>query len=169
MVERAGPFVTQIFLKDGTKWSIGAYVINLPVTTEIAYVGGREVWSYPKFVTNIVVDLKGRQFSGAVDDPVLKQPIFTLKGKIGFLPLVVGISSFISHTTHQGKALRTLTSVDSKSKGNLLFSGRLWVNDQSKHIMATNLVDMGLKNKKPFLALYREKARMILYEGVPIP
>jgi hypothetical protein len=131
-------------------------------------VGGKEIWSYPKFVTNIVVDLKGRQFNGEVEDPVLKRPIFTLKGTMGFLPLVLGISSFISHTTHQGKALRTLTTVDSKSKSNLLFSSRLWVNDKSKHSMAENLVDMGLKDKKPFLALYHERARMILHEGVPI-
>lgn len=168
--KKVGPFAApiQLLLKNGTKWKIGAYVINLPVTTEIAYVGGKEVWNYPKFVTNITVDLNGRQFNGAVDDPVLKQPIFTLKGKIGFLPGVFGISSFVSNTTHQGKALRTLTTVDSKSKSNLLFSSKLWVNDQSKHNMATNLVDMGLKNKKPFLALYNEKARMILHQGVPI-
>jgi hypothetical protein len=24
-----------------------AYLVDLPVTTEIAYVGGREIWSYP--------------------------------------------------------------------------------------------------------------------------
>lgn len=80
-LKNAGPFVTQL-LKDAKMWTMGAYVINLPVTTEIAYTGGREVWSYPKFVTNIIVDLKGRQFNGVVDNPVLKKPIFTLRGSI---------------------------------------------------------------------------------------
>lgn len=169
--KRIGLFATpiQLLFMDGTKWGMGAYVMNLPVTTEIAYIGGKEVWNYPKFVTNINIDLKGRQFNGAVEDPVLKQPILTLKGKIGFLPLPFGIGSFISHTTHQGKALRILTTVDSRSKSKFLFYNRLWVNDQSKHSMATNLVDLGLRNKKPFFVLYSEKARMILHEGVPIP
>lgn len=163
---RPGSFIAQ-FLKDAKKWTMGAYVIDLPVSTEIAYVGGKEIWSYPKFVTDIIVDLKGKRFHGVVDDPVLKQPIFTLKGKIGFLGTGVATSnaSFISHTTHKGKALRTLTEVDARFKTNVGFSGRLTVNDRSTHRMATNLVDMGLKNKKPFLVMYCEKARMKLNEG----
>jgi hypothetical protein len=77
-------------------------------------------------------------------------------------------ASFISHTTHQGKALRTLTEVEAQVKIKLGFSGRLLVSERSKHGMATNLLDMGLQNKKPFLVMYCEKARMILNEGRPI-
>jgi hypothetical protein len=165
-----GLFAPQL-LKHATAWTMGAYVINLPVTTEIAYVGGKEIWNYPKFVTAIVSDLKGRQFSGTVDDPDLKTPLLTLKGSIGtWFGLGMGTrkASFISHTTHQNRPLRTLTEVDAHLKIKLGFSGRLRVNEQSKHNMTTNLLDMGLQNKKPFLVMYCEKARMILNEGVPI-
>jgi hypothetical protein len=164
-----GLLIPQLF-KDAKEWTMGAYVINLPVTTEIAYLAGKEIWGYPKFVTQIAIDLKGRQFSGSVDDPVLKAPIFTLNGTIGVLAPSVSMpkASFISHSTHQARGLRTLTEVDANAKIALGFSGRLSVSDQSTHGMAANLRDIGLKDKKPFFVMYCEKARMILNEGVPI-
>ena len=105
-----------------------------------------------------------------MDDPDLKKPMLSLNGEIGWLGPGLGLSkaSFISHTTHRGKGLRTLTEVDATAKVNLGFSGRLQINDQSSHGMASNLLEMGLKGKKPFLVMYCEKARMILNEGVPV-
>jgi hypothetical protein len=168
-MQNPGSFTFEL-LKDAKQWRMGAYVINLPVTTEIAYVGGREVWSYPKFVTNISIALNNRQFHGTVDDPQLGRPMFELNGKIGWVGSGLSMSnaSFISHTTHQGKPLRTLTEVDTKFKINLGFSGRLAVDPQSEHEMAKNLIDMGLQHQKPFFIMYSEKARMILHPGVPI-
>jgi hypothetical protein len=161
--------IPQLFMNTD-RWTMGAYVVDLPVTTEIAYVGGREVWSYPKFVTNIVADLKDRRFRGVVDDPELKQPLFTLEGEIG--PLGPGIrfstASFISYTTHKGTPLRVLTEVDTKFKINLGFSGTVQVNQNSKHIMAKNLLDLDLQDKRPFVTMYSEKARMKLHEGTAL-
>ncbi|MBN2078601.1 MAG: acetoacetate decarboxylase family protein [Spirochaetes bacterium] len=166
-LKRPGPFLTQL-MKDAKKWTMGAYVIDLPVTTEIAHAGGREIWSYPKFVTGIVSDLRGKHFRGVVDDPDLGEPMVSLEGRMGLLGPGIRLSkaSFISHTTHKGRPLRTLTDVDARFKVNLGFSGRLRVNEKSHHVMAKNIVDMGLKDRKPFLVLHCEKARMILHGGV---
>jgi len=43
---------------------MGMYVVDLPVTTELACVSGRELWGYPKFRTQIPFNLQGRQFRG---------------------------------------------------------------------------------------------------------
>ncbi|MBN1654749.1 MAG: acetoacetate decarboxylase family protein [Deltaproteobacteria bacterium] len=168
-LKNPGMFLPQL-LRDAMHWRVGAYVINLPVTSEIAYLAGKEIWSYPKFVTPISVDLKGRQFRGQVEDPRLHKPIFELAGTIGWLGpgLSNSSASFISHTTHQGKPLRILTEVDARFKANLGFRGRLAVNEQSEHDMAANLLDMGLQDKRPIFTMYCPKARMILHEGVPI-
>jgi hypothetical protein len=168
-LKRAGPYMTQL-MRDASTWTMGAYVVDLPVTTEIAYVGGREIWSYPKFVTNIAFVLAGKQFRGVVDDPELKEPLITLAGKMGVVGPGARLStaSFISHTTHQGTPLRTLTEVEARFKVNLGFSSAAQVNPKSRHVMAQNLRDLGLDGKKPFCSLYCEKARMILYEGVPV-
>ncbi len=168
-MKRPGPFLTQL-MKDATKWTMGAYVIDLPVTTEIAHAGGREIWSYPKFVTGITADLKGKRFRGIVDDPDLHEPMVTLEGRMGLPGPGIRLSkaSFISHTTHKGRPLRTLTDVDARFKVNLGFSGRLRVNERSRHVMAGNIMDMGLADRKPFLALHCEKARMILHGGTAL-
>lgn len=164
-----GPFITQL-LQDAKKWSMGAYVINLPVTTEIANVAGREFWGYPKFVTGIISDLEGKRFRGMVNEPGLKAPLLTLEGSIGFFGPVLRFSkaSFISHTIHNGTPLRVLTDVDAKFKVNLGFSSALNVNKESSHIMAQNLRELGMDGKKPFLALSCAKARMILHAGEPL-
>jgi hypothetical protein len=166
---RAGPFLPQ-FLRDARDWTMGAYVIDLPVTTEIANMGGREIWGYPKFVTSIAFHLEGKRFRGVVDDPELKEPLVTVEGNIGLLgtgPLL-RTASFISHTTHHGVPLRTRTDVDARVAVALGFSGCVRVNEKSRHLMAQNLRDMGLQGKKPSLVMHCEKARMILNEGVPI-
>jgi hypothetical protein len=156
--------------KDARRWRMGAYVINLPVTTEIAHVLGHEVWSYPKFVTGITADLRGRRFRGIVEDPSLGEPIFTLDGKIGPLGSMISLTnaSFISHTTHKGVPLRTLTEVDARYRMNMGFSTPLRVNEKSRHSMAKNLLALGLQGKKPFGCMYSGMARMKLYDGVPI-
>jgi hypothetical protein len=163
---RPGPFIPQLMM-DAKKWSMGAYVINLPVTTEIANVAGRELWGYPKFVTGIISDLKGKRFKGVVNDPHLKAPLLSLEGSIGLLGPVVRLSkaSFISHTIHNGTPLRILTDVEARFKVNLGFSSTVNVNEKSRHIMAQDLRDLGMDGIKPLLALSCEKARMVLHPG----
>ncbi len=168
--ERPGPFLPQLFLRAARDWTMGAYVVDLPVTTEIACAGGRDVWSYPKFVTSIAIHREGTRFRGVVVDPDLAEPLLTMDGTIGTLGLPVRLSnaSLISYTTHQGAPLRIRHDVDARYRVNLGFSGALQVNGKSRHVMARNLVDMGLEGKKPFLVMHCDRARMILNEGVPI-
>jgi hypothetical protein len=39
--------------------NVGLYVVHLPVTTELAYRAGRELWNYPKFVADICFRTEG--------------------------------------------------------------------------------------------------------------
>ncbi|MBN1364197.1 MAG: acetoacetate decarboxylase family protein [Syntrophaceae bacterium] len=160
----------QLFM-DAKKWTMGAYVINLPVTTEIAMAGGKEIYNYPKFVTDISCKLRGKKFSGTVMDPDIRKPIFSVDGRIGFLGWGIKLwhaASFISYTMNQGKPNSILTEVDARYRMNLGFSGKLQVNAKSQHGMAKNLLDLDLQGKKPFAAISSEKARMKLNDGIPI-
>ncbi|MGB4269672.1 MAG: acetoacetate decarboxylase family protein [Spirochaetota bacterium] len=156
-------------LKDAKKWQVGAYVINLPVTTEIAYLAGKEVWNYPKFVTRIDFTLVNRYFKGVVYDPNLNEPLLTLAGNIGFIATPkLKNASFISHTTHKGVPLRTLTVVDTRFKIAYGFGGKCAVNTKSNHSMAQNLRDLGINGKKPLGCMYSPQAQMMLCKGEPI-
>lgn len=160
----------QLFM-DARNWTIGAYVINLPVTTETAMAAGKEIYNYPKFVTDIHCHLSGKKFSGTVMDPATNTPIFSLDGRIGFLGLGVKLShagSFISYTMNQGKPNRILTEVDARYRMNLGFSGKLRVSTESRHSMAGNLINLGLGDKKPFAVISAEKGRMKLNGGETI-
>jgi len=48
---------------------IGWHIVNLPVTTELANAAGKEIWGYPKFVTQIPFKLDKSSFTAEVKDP----------------------------------------------------------------------------------------------------
>ncbi len=168
-VERAGPFLPQL-LRDARTWTMGAYVVHLPVTTELAWAAGKDIWSYPKFVTTIAFHLEGRRFRGVVDDPDLGEPLLAIDGDIGALGPGVRLSnaSIVSYSTHHGVPLRIHHDVEARYKVNLGFSGALQVNEKSRHAMARDLLDMGLGGRAPFLVMHCDRARMVLHEGVPV-
>jgi Acetoacetate decarboxylase (ADC) len=167
--KRTGPFLPQL-LRDARTWTMGAYVVDLPVTTELAWAAGKDVWSYPKFVTAIAFHLEGRRFRGVVDDPDLGEPLLAIDGDIGALGPGVRLSnaSIVSYATHDGVPLRIHHDVDARYKVNLGFSGALQVNEKSRHVMARDLVEMGLRARAPFLVMHCDKARMVLHEGVAV-
>jgi hypothetical protein len=105
-----------------------------------------------------------------VDEPDLQEPLLAIDGSIG--PLGPGVrlsnASLISHTTHRGVPLRIRHDVDARYEVHLGFSGALQVNGRSSHVMARNLLELGLQGKRPFLVMHCEKARMVLNEGVAI-
>ncbi len=168
---RQPAFIMPQLFKDAKKWTMGAYVVNLPVTTAIAEAGGKEIYNYPKFITEIPCKLTGKKFSGIVMDPDISKPVFSIDGRIGFLGWGIKLwhaASFISYTMNKGKPNSVLTEVGARYRMNLGFSGKLQVNEESQHSMAKNLLDLGLQGKKPFAALSSEKGRMKLNDGIPI-
>jgi hypothetical protein len=47
---------------------LGYWIVQLPVTTEIAYRAGREIWGYPKYVGAIDIQASDREITCAVAD-----------------------------------------------------------------------------------------------------
>jgi len=46
--------------------AVGGHILHLPVTTEIACAGGRELWGYPKFVADMPMAMSGGRMEGAL-------------------------------------------------------------------------------------------------------
>jgi len=140
--------------KSVEKHRLGNYVLNLPVTTEIACYGGREFFGYPKFVTEIPFHLDSRlerSFHGEVRDPNGGDAIVTLSGKLS--SGIPGPSmSMVTYSVLNGKKLRTNIYVRGggymRGKGGL----RLTVGT-SDHEMARNLRDLGLHGRQPFMVM----------------
>jgi hypothetical protein len=150
---------------DPRRRQLGFYIIDLPVTTSTANVVGREVWGYPKFVTEIPLSFGASRFEGSVLDPQ-GQLILTLAGDLGpGLPLP-GFDLLL-YSELEGRWLRTVVDVDSRFRTSLGRSLRLTVGP-SKHRMADNLRALGLDGARPLLVQATDRFRSRLNLGDPV-
>jgi hypothetical protein len=149
--------------RDPRKRRVGVWVVDLPVTTEAADVGGRELWGYPKFVTRIDFKLGGRDVECAVLAPSGEGLIERLAGTLG--PSVrVPPLSLMTLTQLGGRLLRTPVDVRGATRAHLPGNVRLRVGE-ARHRMADNLRTLGLDGSAPGLLLVTEHFQSILHAG----
>jgi hypothetical protein len=145
---------------------LGFQVIDLPVTSDAADVGGREVWGLPKFKTEIDWNLEGVRFSGAVLAPDGNRRILTLEGSLGHT-LITPMTDLVIYSLRGGELLHTRAS----GKG-AMHTGRgrglvLRVGD-SDHPMAERLRVLGLDGAHPMFAQAGPQLQLVLPAGRPI-
>jgi Acetoacetate decarboxylase (ADC) len=144
----------------------GAHIIDLPVTTEIADVAGRELWGYPKFVTTISFTLGGGHLSSTVEDPDDGSTIMEFSG--GARPLLpVPPLSLVLYSCHEDTLLRANVDVRRGMRAHLPSGIRLKVGT-SRHRMANNLRDLGLDGARPLLVASTTRFQSRLNTGVPV-
>lgn len=146
--------------------TVGAYVVDLPVTTEAANAAGRELWGYPKFVTRIDVRLAGRRFDGTVFDPDGAE-ICTLAGNAGFGVPVPPVS-LVTFTQLSGQLVRTPIDVRAPTRAHGPGDLALRVGS-SRHPMADNLRRLGLDGAAPRLVLSTTRFQSKLWAGSRLP
>ncbi|NMN93753.1 acetoacetate decarboxylase family protein [Antrihabitans stalactiti] len=143
----------------------GAYILDLPVTTEAAFAAGSEIWGYPKFVAPISFDLGGGRFSSITEDPSDGSTIMELSGRARPvfptppMPLVL-------YSQHHGNVLRT--NVDLRNGMSAHLPGGLTLRvGESRHRMANNLRDLGLDGARPVAVASTNQFQSRLNAGVP--
>ncbi len=149
------------------KNKVGFHIVDLPVTTPEACAAGKDIWGYPKFVTQIDFDLSGRKFAGAVADPQGDEHILRLSGTVG--PGMPGpLLDLILYSRHKEKPLRTL--INTRGGGHVCLPGslRLAVGSQ-RHPMAKNLIALGLAHAKPWLVVRTHSLQLRLNQGAELP
>lgn len=150
------------------KRRLGFFIISLPVTKPFADIRGREVWGFPKFVTDIGFRLRNGEFVGDVQDPGGGEPILTLRGDLG-LGVPVPSTDYVFYSRVGDKDLRTV--VDVRGRANLHRGSRLHLEvGGSDHRMVKELVELGLNGIKPFvgIATHQMQARLNSGEQLPI-
>lgn len=144
----------------------GAYIIDLPVTTEAARAAGSEIWGYPKFVTPISFALGGGRFSSVVEDPDDGSTIMEFSGRARPvlptppLPLVL-------YSRREGVMLRTHVDLRNGTRAHLPGGIRLQVG-QSRHRMAINLRELGLEGARPLVVVSTTRFQSRLNAGAAI-
>lgn len=143
---------------------VGAYVVDLPVTTAAANAAGRELWGYPKFITQIPLSLQGRAVDVGVLDPDDGSHICELIGTIG-RGVPVPPMSLVTYTRLDGALIRTHVQVRGRAKACPAGSTRLSVGGSS-HRMAVNLRALGLASARPIAVLVTDRFQALLHAGV---
>jgi hypothetical protein len=150
-------------LRPPARRQLGAWVVDLPVTTGLANAAGRELWGYPKFVTEIPFHLDGRRFDSSVMDPDDGTTICTLAGVAG--PGVPAPPlSLMTYTRLDGALVRTHVDVRGAVTARAAGSLRLHVGG-SRHRMAEHLRRLGLADARPRLVLMTERFQSRLHAG----
>lgn len=126
----------------------GMFVAELPVTTAAANAAGRELWGYPKIVTPIDFQLRGRELSCAVlDDAGL--PLCRLAGRTGGgLPLAA--PNLMTYTRLDDKLLRTVINLRGRMQNAAAGSVRLDCG-RSDHHLGQKLRQLDLQDAAPLL------------------
>ena len=150
-------------LRSPRRRRLGAYVVDLPVTTELARVGGSEIWGYPKFVTDIPFEHHKRTVHSCVMDPEEDAEICRLSGTAG--PGVPSPPmSLVTYTHLDGELLRTCVDVRGMCFSHTPGSMRLVVGE-SDHRMARNLRTLGLDNSRPKVVMITDQFQSLLHAG----
>lgn len=141
----------------------GFYVLDLPVSTAAADAAGRELWGFPKFVTQIDYFQAGRHMHMRVADPEGKGDIFSFSGcsnaSVKLPPL-----SVVTYSCLHGQALRTQVNI--RGKVHTSFGGNLHLHiGHSNHVMAQHLRQLGLQGAKPLLVQVSDEFQSRLPAG----
>lgn len=147
--------------------TVGAYVVDLPVTTAAANAAGREIWGYPKFVTQIPLTLRGRALDTSVRDPNDGSPIVRLAGRLGWAVPTPPLS-IMTYTRLDGALIRTHVDVRGWMLAHAPGSARLEVGS-SKHGMAERLRTLGLEGAVPRLVAVTDRFQSLLWPGETVP
>jgi hypothetical protein len=145
------------------KRKVGQHIIHIPVTSEFSRAAGYELWGYPKITAPVEHVFHPSYLHSKVFDPVSKELIAEVKGRLGFgipsIPL-----SLITYSFIDGRLMKTKVKVRGMMKLRLNHGLRLRVG-LSNHPMANDLRMLGLDGKKPFLVMDTEKFQSVFYEG----
>jgi len=156
-------FLTRSGMK---KNNIGAYVLEMPVTTPAARAAGRELWGYPKFVTKISSELYPERFRFDILDPMTNESILSVKGKTGAGINVRGFD-LATYSNLDDAILKTIVNVDAEYKLSSVKDFEL-KSGPSSHGMAMNIKDLGLDRVKPFMVMASDSFRSRLNRGEPV-
>lgn len=154
-------------LRPSSRRKLGLHVIDLPVSTPTAHAAGRELWGYPKFVTELPMSFGKESFRGVVREPDSGEPMVTLEGQTGLARVPVPAMDLVLYSHLGGTLLRTLIDVRAPmrlARGNG-FQLRV---GPSGHRMARNLRDLGLDGARPLIVQSTSRFQSRLNGGEPV-
>ncbi len=151
------------FFRGSASRTLGFHILDLPVTTDIACAAGREMWGYPKFVTQIPFDIRNDEVSAAVLHPNSGEPIVRLSGRLRRSLAVPGFN-LVLYSNLENALLRTEVVTTGTVQSSLWPKLRVQTGPGS-HPMADRIRQLGLDGARPFACQFTPHFRSRLYLG----
>ncbi len=148
----------------GRMRKLGFYVADLPVTTAAANAAGREIWGYPKFVTQIPIAFEDDSMKMQVKNPDFPQDnIVTLEGSFSE---TVSLPNFdlVTWSNLKSDLIRTHVTVRGSAYYSLRPGMKLTVGEKEHH-MQRNLKLLGLDGRQPLAMAISRNFQSILPQG----
>lgn len=147
---------------------ISSYVLELPVTTDQACAGGRELWGYPKFVTRLPFKFQETGFEFGALYPGSDESIVSVKAELG-KSKGFGMRGFdlVTYSNLNDKILRTVINIEARYR---MYTKRPVVIKVSPehHRLADNFRDLGLDRTQPFMIFSTDAFHSRLNRGEPV-
>ncbi len=146
-VRPAGPEVSALdLLRPASRRRVGYHILDLPVSTAIADAAGREIWGYPKFVTELPQRFERGAFSGAVMAPGGGE-VLRLDGRASWLVPMPALD-LVLYSHLGGRLLRAVVEVRAPTR--IAGGGGFRLTLGRGHRMAETLRELGLDGARPF-------------------
>jgi hypothetical protein len=159
-------YLPNLARRDGHKWTVGGYVLEMPVTIPDARAAGREIWGYPKYLTDIPLAISDRDFSYEVMDEPGGSPVLTVECTPG-PGITMRASDLVTFSNHEDTILRTVVDVDAACRNSP--RGKLRIRaGTTEHRFASNVRELGLDRLKPFVVQSTDSFRSRLNRGWPV-
>lgn len=144
---------------------LGFAVLDLPVTTALTNASGREIWGYPKFVTELPISFGPGVMLAQVRDPDGGM-ICAFGGPLG-RGMRVPVFDLVTYTQLDGRLIRTVVDVRGSFRAHRDPGLRLDIGD-SNHPMTDRLRHLGLAGAAPVVVLVSHDWRSALHVGTPV-
>jgi hypothetical protein len=160
---RTAPAVPLLdLLRPAAHRGVGFHILDLPVTTVLADVAGRELWGFPKFVTTIDLEVGSDSVRGAVAVPGGCEPIVIIEGTLG-RGFILPPMDHVVYSSRGDETLRTL--IKGIGKMHTTLGGHLTVRVGASSRMASHLAALGLDGARPSLVQVCDHGQMVLQGG----
>lgn len=146
------------------KRKLGQYILHIPVTSNQSMVAGRDIWGYPKIVTEIEHRFTKNHISTKITDPETNKVQVVCEGSMG-IGMPIPSMDLMTYSFLNSIRLCTHVDVDAQMNWHPFSSLKITIQDVNNPI-AKDLIELNVVNKKPVVVIRAAQFKAKFNEGL---
>jgi len=146
------------------KRKLGQYILHIPVTSKQSMVAGRDIWGYPKIVTEIEHRFTKNHISTKITDPEKNKQQVVCEGTMG-IGIPIPSMDLMTYSFLNSISLCTHIDVDAPMKWYPFSNLKINIHDIDNQ-MSKDLVELEVINKKPVVVIRSAQFKAKFNEGL---